>query len=263
MEKPINPPITTWPQFNRIVRSNGRKLLKRLDEFPNSILVTGCQRSGTTILANILTQSPGMTNYGFGRHDELATALILSGYVEHTPKGRYCFQTTYINERYHEYYEHFEVFKMVWVIRNPYSAIYSLMYNWPRPALNAAFMMCAAYQLSGIDKRMYGFWGSRWVSPVRQASLLYRAKTLHLLDLVEKLDGDKIFVVDYDDLVSDKNKVLQQIYRFVELDYKPEYSKKIHNKSIDKKAKLSEREKMVVENLALPIYKKAQLRKSI
>jgi ligand-binding sensor domain-containing protein len=44
-------------------------------------------------------------NYWFGRDDELDAALILSGHVDHQQNGRYCFQTTYINECFREYFE--------------------------------------------------------------------------------------------------------------------------------------------------------------
>ena len=255
-------PITTWQQFTRLVRSNGLKLLRKLDAFPNSILVTGCQRSGTTMLARIITQSAGMTNYWFGKDDELDAALILSGYAEHSPHGRYCFQTTYLDECYHEYYEHHGQFKIIWVIRNPYSVVTSLMYNWRPSALTGTFSKCGANELHGIEKGLYVIGGGKWVSRPRQASLLYKAKTLQLIELVEKLGPDRIFVVDYDDLVLDSDTILRQVYQFVDLDYDPAYARQIHNKSIGKKSRLSEREMLTVKNIAEPVYRKAQLLKS-
>jgi hypothetical protein len=210
------------------------------------------------MLAKIVTRSSGMTNYWFGSDNELDAALILSGYVEHEPRGRYCFQTTYVDERYQEYYEHHAEFKLVWVIRNPYSAVTSLIYNWPHGALTGTFNRFAINQLSSLEKKLYSIWGSRWVSRARQASLLYRAKTLQMIELVDRLGRDKIFVVDYDDLVLDKDTILRQIYEFVDLSYNPEYSKQIHNKSIDKKSRLSESEKRTVKSLAVPAYQKAQ-----
>jgi hypothetical protein len=256
-------PITSWRQFTQIVRSQGKKLLKRLDEFPNAILIAGCQRSGTTMLARIITQSAGMTNYWFGEDDELDAALILSGYVEHTPQGRYCFQTTYVDECYQEYFEHDGQFKIIWVIRNPYSVVTSLIYNWRPNALVGTFARCATNQLNGIEKRLYSVWGPKWINRARQASLLYRAKTSQMIELVDRLGHDKISVVDYDDLVLDRDTILRQIYKFVGLSYNPEYSQQIHNKSIDKKSRLSEGEKRVVKSLAVPIYQEAQLLRSI
>jgi hypothetical protein len=47
--------ITSWRGFAKEVRSKQLKLLVNLENFPNSILVTGCQRSGGTILAQVIT----------------------------------------------------------------------------------------------------------------------------------------------------------------------------------------------------------------
>jgi hypothetical protein len=255
-------PITTWKQFTQVVRLKGCTLLKRLDEFPNSILVTGCQRSGTTMLARIITQSAGMTNYWFGKDDELDAALILSGYVNHSPSGRYCFQTTYLDECYHEYYEHQGKFKIIWVIRNPYSVVTSLMYNWTSTGLSGTFNRVAIDELRWVDKKLYSIWGSSWINHARQASLLYRVKTFQMFELVDRLGRDKVFIVDYDDLVLNSDTILRQIYEFVNVSYNSEYVKQIHNKSINKKSRLSENEKRVVKNLAEPVYQKAKLLKS-
>ena len=90
--------IKSWEEFAAIIKSKGCHLLKRLDEFPRSILVTGCQRSGTTVLSIVINSSEGITRYVKESDLELAGALILPGLKAHEPKGRYCFQTTYVNE---------------------------------------------------------------------------------------------------------------------------------------------------------------------
>ena len=79
MNQPKKPRITTWRQFTAQIRSKGHGLLKTLDDFPNAVLVTGCQRSGTTMMSRIITQSEGMVDYWTGPDDELDAALILSG----------------------------------------------------------------------------------------------------------------------------------------------------------------------------------------
>ena len=127
-EATTGPRICSWRQFDRHVRPGGCSLLRRLDDFPNAILVAGCQRSGTTILSRVLTQSEGMVEYSFGKDDELDAALILSGRVEHEPAGRYCFQTTYLNNCVQEYFAHSE-YKLVWALRNPFSVVYSMLHN--------------------------------------------------------------------------------------------------------------------------------------
>ena len=128
--------ITHWKQFISKIRPKKDALLKNIDCYDNSVLVTGCQRSGTTILSRIIAQSEGMTNYFRDIDDELEAALILSGYKQLPPTGRYCFQTTYLNENYYEYFNIGESHKIIWVLRNPYSVICSMLHNWRNYALN-------------------------------------------------------------------------------------------------------------------------------
>ena len=254
-----NPPtaITTWAQFTARVRSRGCQLLKRLDDFPDAVLVTGCQRSGTTMLARIITQSEGMVNYWFGPDDELDAALILSGEVPAPAPGRYCFQTTYVDECYREYYEHQGAYKIIWMIRNPYSVVYSLLYNWSPAALDGTFQKCAAQQLRGADAYLYRLIGLQAVSRVRRACLLYKAKTLQLLELYQTFGSERILIVDYDELVTRKDQVLPQIYNYINLNYNSDYSAQIHSQSIDKKSKLSSKEKQQIRNIAAPLYEAA------
>jgi len=250
--------ITTWEQFNKVIRMKECELLKRLDEFPCSVLVTGCQRSGTTMLARIITQSAGMVNYWFGPDDELDAALILSGYVDHQPQGRYCFQTTYINECYHEYYDHLNGHKILWVLRNPTSVVYSMLYNWGNHSPNRVFMSCGIPLLVGTDKWLYKIFGLRGVKMLHRACWGYNGKTSQLFELNQNLGPERLMVVDYDDLVKRKDIVLPAIYHFINLRYEDEYANKIHSKSLSKGQRMSRREVATVKALCEPIYQKAK-----
>lgn len=246
-------PITTWPEFTRLIRTRGC-LLDRLDEFPHAVLVTGCQRSGTTMMARIITQSEGMTNYWFGQDDELDAALILAGEVEHLPAGRYCFQTTYMDECYREYFEHTGPFKIIWVLRNPYSVVYSLMYNWAPRSLDGTFAKLATNQLNGLEKWLYRWLGMRSVSRVRRASYIYTAKTNQLFELFQAWGRERIFIVDYDELVLHKETIMPQIYRFIDLHYDNSYCQQIHSKSVDKKSKLTRYERSTIKMITESVY---------
>jgi hypothetical protein len=250
--------ITTWLQFNSVVRNNGNNLLKRLHEFPNSILVTGCQRSGTTMIARIITQSDGMTNYWFGPDDELDSALILSGYVDHRPQGRYCFQTTYINNWYHEDYLQLRQHKVLWVLRNPYSVVYSMLYNWKDIALSGLFKMCGVSQLTGPDAWLYKLLGLKGVSRLHQACYIFNGKISQLFDLRQNLGPDSLMVVDYDDMITRKEIVLPAIYKFINLKYREDYSQKIHSESLLKAKDLSRGERLTVRQMCEPLYLKTR-----
>ncbi len=255
--------ITDWGQFSSRVRSRGCQLLKRLDDFPNSILVAGCQRSGTTILSRILTQSDGMTNYWFGPDDELDAALILSGYVGHSPKGRYCFQTTYVNNCYREYFEHRGSYKLIWVLRNPYSVVYSLLHNWTPDALVRLFRECGAELLRGRDVILYEIFGVQGVSRIRQACYSYISKTAQVFELKRQLDPEQLMILDYDDLVTRKVTHLPAVYDFVEVEFRNDYLRKISSESVKKARQLPSKDTAIVREMCDAIYQQAASMKTI
>ena len=153
--------IHKWQKFASLVRSKKTGLLSELDNFPDSVLVTGCQRSGTTMLSRLITNTPEMENFWFGNDEELAAALILSGYVDYQSDARHCFQTTYLNEQLEEYFELQGQQQIIWVLRSPDSVIYSMIHNWRRFALNELFLAVGLDELPDKLKQRYqrfGLW---------------------------------------------------------------------------------------------------------
>lgn len=250
--------IKTWKKFATKVRSRGCHLLMRLDDFPGSILVTGCQRSGTTALARLITSSEGMVSYWQGKDDELDAALILSGEVIHEPKGRYCFQTTYVNECYLEYLNYTKSHRMIWVTRNPHSVVYSMLNNWGRFAFNELFRSCGARYLTGKDSVRYQKYGRFSIPRVRRACLSYIGKTNQLFELKTSHWKDRLIVIDYDELVLNKGLILPELYKFVELSYKQKYGDKLNAGNIDKAKQLKQHEWSIIKELCSPIYDKAK-----
>ena len=250
--------ITTWRQFWNISKPAGCSLLSRLDEFPNSILVTGCQRSGTTLLSRIINDSDEITKYWFGPDDELDAALILSGYVEHEPQGRYCFQTTYVNECFREYFKYNGRHKIIWVLRNPSSVIYSMLYNWIDDSLNELYRSCGGNIVSGRDKWLSGLFGEAGIPRLRKACWAYKGKTAQIFELYNVLSERSLLIIDYDDMVKNKERVLRKIYRFVNLYYRPSYADNIHSKSLKKTRYLSQRELEVVKTMCESDYLNAR-----
>jgi hypothetical protein len=253
-----NTKIKTWKQFAKIVRPKGCYLLKNLNRFQNSIIVTGCQRSGTTILSRIITLSDEMVNYWFGKDDELDAALILSGEVDHKPQGRYCFQTTYLNECYKEYFEHKVDFKIIWVLRNPYSVVYSLLHNWKRWPLNELFESCGCHLLKNNMAIRYKRYGLIGVPRLIKACLSYNGKVSQLFEINQKLK-EKLLVVEYDDLVNNANYQLPKIYDFLNISYRTRYAERLHKKSTGKKLLLSKKEMEKIGLICMPVYEKAKL----
>ncbi len=248
--------ITTWQEFRTLTESKPGKLLEQLRLFPDSILVSGCQRSGTTMLSEMLLQSEGLVDFRFGVDSELDGALILSGLVDHEPIGRYCFQTTYLNERYEEYLEQSN-FRMVWLLRNPASVICSMLYNWKADAVNRLFAGCGISALTGRDRLLYRLGGPPSLSLLKRACWGYRGKTAQVFQLHRVLGPSKLAIVDYDDLVLRKADLLPRLYSHVGVRYRPEYLEQIRTGSLNKKSQLSNVQLRTIERICGRVYRQA------
>ena len=116
--------VASWTDFYAAMAE--RKLLARLDDYPDALLIAGCDWSATTAITRLFKRLPCFADSSWGHDDELDGALLLANGAEDVVPGRHCFQTTYLRERYREYFEH-ERFKLVWIIREPRSAVRSLL----------------------------------------------------------------------------------------------------------------------------------------
>lgn len=210
------------------------------------------------MLSRTLTRSEGMTNYWFGKDDELAAALILSGKVPHTAVGRYCFQTTYLNERWHEYLEHSSGYSMVWSLRNPHSVVYSMVYNWKGFALNELFLSCGYAYMNHEDRirfLRFGVWG---VPRIRRGIYAYIGKVAQLFSLAPALSQDRLVVVEYDQLIKWKDIVLPRLYERLNIRFKAADGNEISERSLGKKDKLSSIEKRMVDDHCTATFERAR-----
>ena len=222
-------PVKTWAQFHRLVKRPGSELLGRLDEFGNTVLVSGCQRSGTTALTHALCESDGAADYAFGRDSELDGALLLAGWVARFTTGRHCFQTTYLNDRFAEYLFH-DSFRLIWVLREPRSVVYSMLHNWRRGALNRLYAACGTTRLDSIHHETSML--ERWIGPSRldKACASYVAKTEQVFLLKRELK-DRMLVVDYDELVARPGATLRHICEFAAVPFRLRLAAHLHGGS--------------------------------
>ena len=228
----------------------------RLAEFPDSVLVTGCQRSGGTMLSRLITNSAGMVSYCSGGDCELDAALLLSGQLPHEPRGRYCFQTTYLNERFSEYFEHPEHY-VIWLLRNPHSVVYSMVYNWKRFALNELFLQCGYAEMDYRDRVRFQRFGLLGIPPLRRAAYSFNGKVSQLFKLREGYTEERLIVLEYDHLIQEKERVLPTLYERIHLEYDAKYATPISERSLSKKNCLRDKERELVNTLCMPIYNTA------
>ena len=244
-----------WMRFGQNVRSGGSKLLKMLPSYDSPILVAGCQRSGTTILTKILSKNSGIKSYEFGYDEELDAALVLSGRIKKEIDGRYCFQTTYLNNSYKEYYDHSN-YKLIWVVRSPKSVVYSMVYNWTTFALNELYEHCGKQYASEKDKLEIDQRKNKSLSKIKKACYSYFAKSKQLLELKEKLSEDKLLIVEYESIVNNASNEIQRINSFLNIQNRNKASELMNRESLSKASRLSNREVEIIDSICKDSYSK-------
>jgi hypothetical protein len=245
----------SWQRFGRGPRASV-PLLATLDRYPHAVLVAGCQRSGTTMLTRVIAHSAGFRSLTLTRDDELDAALALLGEINLPAGERYCFQTTYLNERYPEYRALGAGHKLIWMVRNPLSVVHSMVYNWPRFALNELYAGCGAGVNSEAERRR----GRRpWPfgpSALEKACRAYAGKAAQLEELVRIVDGQKLLVVDYDELVQEPDLHLPAVFRFVGEPYRADYARGVRSDATRKADALSEAARGLIERWAAPVHER-------
>lgn len=248
--------IKSWAQFERRVRRKQPKLLTNLKDFDDPILVAGCQRSGTTAVTRIIRTALGTENLRITDDDELDAALVLSGHEEFPLDSRHCFQTTYLNDSVDEYFEN-EGFRLVWLLRKPQAVVQSMLHNWKYGALRRLFQRCGSTLLGDNELSRYRYFGTAGFSRLRMACLSYNAKTMQTHMLANGLPRERMFIIDYDDLVERKDVVLPALFDFCGLPYDSQHAGVIRRSGKSQRTLLSKRDGAYVERTCSGEYERA------
>jgi len=254
-----------WKRFGRKIRPNNTELLAELPNFPNAILVAGCQRSGGTMLAKAITQHEDVDTFSWSKDAELDAAQLLSGTAAKERVGfhgsRYCFQTTYLNERFIEYSQHIDSIHLIWLIRNPHSVVFSMLHNWKRFALNEVFISCGLPLVSKQRRAKFNRYGVLAVPPIERACYAYLGKLRQANVLFDSLPDDRFTTCEYEDLVQKKPEILSKLFSFAGLSNSASYTQpggEISSRSMNKADRLSESERTKVDSLCLEPYRDFQ-----
>jgi hypothetical protein len=245
----------TWRRFHNGVRKLGGPLLKTIARYPNAVMVAGCQRSGTTMLTRIIAGATGFRGLALTDDDELDAALALGGQINLPTDFRYCFQTTYLNEQYTNYATLGPGHKLIWVVRNPNSVIYSMVYNWRRFALNELYEACGV-QLTDSERlrRSHLPW-PLGPSNLEKACLSYSGKNQQIHEIHGWLGAKRMLIIDYDQLAASPAHWLPGIFRFIGEPYDPAYAENVRQDSIRKAKRLSDAAKALIERHTQATYR--------
>ena len=236
-QQPVVSALRSWRRFRCKHRNAGKPVLLDLPKYPNAVLVAGCQRSGTTALARLIAGSPGFTRYSLTSDDELDAALILSGLVNLPRAGRYCFQTTYVNENYSEYAALGPEQRLIWITREPTSVIYSMVHNWSRFALNELYVTCGETPSTEVERwRKSRYPWPLGASRLEQAASAYSGKAAHLAKILQLVDRTKVLIVDYSALVNTASTTLREVFNFIDEPYDGSYENKLSASGASKRS---------------------------
>lgn len=235
--------IASWNDFYALM--GDRPYLARLDDYPDALLISGCDWAAATAVTRLFRRLPSFAATSWRHDDELDGALLLANGSSEPDRGRHCFQTTYLRERYREYFEH-ERFRLVWIVREPRAAVRSLLRSRdrtlpPRTALGLPGK-CPAGQLA---------------SRLEKACATYLAAIRQTRELKERL-GRRIAIVDYDELVAHRNRLLPALCRFASVECDAAVLRHLHGKSV-RKGSLAAWEALVVDELVGFAYRSARL----
>jgi len=254
---PGNTRITKWAQFERNVRRRQDDLLRELPRYPDAILVAGCQRSGTTAVTRIIRSAIGMPDLHITTDDELDAALILSGRHESTHSGRHCFQTTYLNDSVDEYFRH-DNYRLVWLLRRPAAVVQSMLRNWKYGALVRLFQRCGSTRLDSRELARFKYLGALGFTRLRMACLSYNAKTAQIHELAARLPGSQLLVIDYDDLVEDRDRVLPALLAFCGVAYDESYAKVLRRSGKSQRKLLGRNAYDIIDRTCMGEYERAR-----
>jgi hypothetical protein len=152
------------------------------------------------------------------RDDELDAALILNGTVQFETSERCCFQTTYLNDNFREYFEHAD-YRLIWIIRNPEAVVRSMLYHWRRGALNRLFRACGRHALDEKSAMRFERFGTFGFRRAEMACLSYNVKTAQVHEIAARLGPERLYILDYDDLIDRSHVLLPDVFSFASVSF--------------------------------------------
>jgi hypothetical protein len=208
------------------------------------------------MLTRVISYSANFRPLALTHDDELDAALTLCGEVDLPNSSRYCFQTTYLNERFREYGGLSSGYRLIWVLRNPYSVVHSMVHNWKRFALNELYGACGVELASSRRLSRARLPWPLGPSRLEKACLAYAGKTGQIVQIRDLVPPDQLLVVEYDQLVRAPQIWFPKIFAFIGEPYDPTYAKAVRADSVAKAKSLSPAAQARINQWSQPAYER-------
>jgi hypothetical protein len=235
--------ITSWQDYYAAM--DDRPRLACLDDYADALLIAGCDWPAATAITRLFQRLRCFAESSWEHDDELDGALLLGGLKEGPAAGRHCFQTSFVRERYREYFAH-DSYRLVWIVREPRAAVRSLLGLRQRALPRRTALGLAPKSAAG-----------QCASRLEKACATYVAMTRQTIELKEQL-RERMAVVDYDELVRDRSRLLPALCRFASVTCDGRVLRHLHGKSV-RPPTLASWEASIIDELALPAYRRARL----
>jgi len=114
-----------------------------------------------------------------------------------------------------------------------------MLRNWRRAALRRLFQGCGSQTLEGSAKDSYERFGTLFVSRLTMACHSYNVKTAQVHYLSTILSPDRLAIVDYDQLLQDKEQQLSRLFDFAGAPFSAELVDRLQRPNKRRSAQLS------------------------
>jgi hypothetical protein len=227
--KKINRKITDYLLYNFIIRSIWSFFSKKN---PKPLFILGNPKSGTTIIANLLSKATKQTLTSdiksVIKYAPLKLDFNLLSFDEFIKQHKYEFSKEIIKEPFLSFYteeliKSFPDAKFIWIVRDPYQNIRSILNRLKIPGnlkeINfnhfTELEKNPAWKLN-LQSKMFGYISFNYIE-----AMAFRWN--HAINIYQQ-HKDKIVLVKYEDFILDKKKYIEDLSLSLDLTVKSDIS---------------------------------------
>jgi len=214
------------------------------------VFVIGCQRSGTTMLLNVLSRSAQVRVYhevnmrAFDEYTRLRPQVRIQRLISRSSRPIVLFKPLNDSQHADRLLEMHNNTKAVWVYRNYQDVVNSeltkwndvpmkMMYEISTGKYTNPFRAAMGERLSKETEAIIKRLCDRGLSSEDGAALLWYVRNNIYFDLGLQHEA-KVLLCKYEDLVTENTDSFQRVFQFVGAEFSPGHVANVHNRSVGK-----------------------------